>query len=73
MDPLTTDQWVLWLPTAVTLATLSMEGVPGLVKVMGPGVGQLQPVKVRGGDKWLVNTYLVLHIEGFYTAWSDYT
>ena len=58
VDPLTTDPWVLWLPTAVTLATLSVEGAPGLVRVMGPGVGQLQPVKVRGGDKWLVNTYL---------------
>ena len=46
VDPPTTDQWVLWLPTAVTLATLSMEGTPGLVRVVGLGVGQLQLVKV---------------------------
>ena len=46
MDPHAVDQWVLWLPTAVTLATLSMEGAPGLVRVMGLGVGQLQFVKV---------------------------
>ena len=38
--------WVL-LPTAVTLATLSVEGAPGLVRVMGLGVGQLQLVKVH--------------------------
>ena len=31
MDPLATDQWVLWLPTAVTLATLLLEGAPELV------------------------------------------
>ena len=47
VDPLTTDQWVLWLPTAVTLATLSMERAPGLVRVMGLGMSQLQLVKVR--------------------------
>ena len=46
VDPLT-DQWVLWLPTDVTLATLLMERAPGLVRVMGLGVGQLQLVKVR--------------------------
>ena len=47
VDPLVVGQWVLWLPTAVTLATLSMEGAPGLVRVMGLGVDQLQLVKVR--------------------------
>ena len=46
-DPLATDQWTLWLPTAVTLATLSMEGAPGLVRVMGLGVDQLQLVQVN--------------------------
>ena len=42
MVPLTTDQWVPWLPTAVTLATLLMEGAIGLVRVTGHGVSQLR-------------------------------
>ena len=46
VDPVTIDQWVLWLPTAVILATLLMARALGLVRVMGLGVGQLQPVKV---------------------------
>ena len=46
--PLTTDQWTLWPPTPVTLATLSMEATPGLVGVMECGVGHLQSVKVGG-------------------------
>ena len=46
LDRLATDQWVLWLPTAVTLSTLSMEGAPRFVRVMGLGVGQLQLMKV---------------------------
>ncbi len=40
------DQWTLWPPTPVTLATLSMEAAPGLVGVMECGVGQLLLVKV---------------------------
>ncbi len=31
VGPLTTDQWMLQLFTAVTLATLLMEAAPGLV------------------------------------------
>ncbi len=50
VDPLTTDQWALWPPTPVTLATLSMEAAPGLVGVMECGVGQLQLVSVSGMD-----------------------
>ena len=46
LDPLTTDQWTLWPPTPVTLATLSMEAAPGLVGVMECGVGLLQLVSV---------------------------
>ena len=46
VDQWRTNQWALWLPTTVALASLSMEGVPGLVRVMGLGVGQLQFVKV---------------------------
>ena len=42
VDPITTEQWVLWLPTAVTLATLSVEGALGHVRVMGVGASQLQ-------------------------------
>ncbi len=45
--PLTADQWALWPPTPVTLATLSVETPPGLVGVQECGVGQLQLVKVR--------------------------
>ena len=48
VDPLTTDQWALWLLTPVTLATLSLETPPGLVGVMECGVGQLQFVSVSG-------------------------
>ena len=49
LDPLTADQWTLWPPTSVTLATLSMEAAPpGLVGVMECGVGQLQFVSVSG-------------------------
>ena len=47
VDPLTTDQWVLWLPTAVTLATLLLEGpTQESVNWVVIGVGQLQLVKV---------------------------
>ncbi len=42
------DQWTLWPPTPVTLASLSMETPPGLVRVMECGVGQLQLVSVSG-------------------------
>ncbi len=45
------DQWTLWPPTPVTLATLSMEAVPpGLVGVMECGVGLLLGVSVSGMD-----------------------
>ena len=47
VDPSTEDLLILWLPTAVTLGTLSMETLPGLVRVMGFGVGQYQLVKVN--------------------------
>ena len=48
VDPLTSDQWILELPTAVVMATLSLEGMPpGSVWMEGAGVGQLQLVKVR--------------------------
>ena len=53
--PLTTDQWALWPPTPVTLATLSMEAPPGLVGVMECGVDRIQRVKVGG------NTFTVMH------------
>ena len=54
LDPLTADQWALWPPTPVTLATLlSMEVPPGLVGVMECGVGQLQLVSVSGMDSVL--------------------
>ena len=39
LDPLTTDQWTLWPPSAVTLDTLSMEAVLRLVRVIECGVG----------------------------------
>ena len=48
VDPLTADQWTLWPPTPVPLATLSVESAapPGLVGVMDCGVGHLQLVSV---------------------------
>ena len=46
LDPLTADQWTLWPPTPVVLATLSMEVPTGLVGVMECGVGQLRFVSV---------------------------
>ncbi len=51
LDPLAADQWTLWPPTPVTLASLSMESAaaPGLVGVMECGVGLLQFVSV---SKW---------------------
>ncbi len=48
LDLLTADQWTLWPLTPVILATLSMEAAPGLVGVMGCGVGQLNLVVVSG-------------------------
>ncbi len=47
-NPLTTGLSTLWLPTPVTLATLSLESVTGSVKIWveGNGVSQLQLVKV---------------------------
>ena len=44
--PKITDQWTLWPPIPVTLATLSMEAAPGLVGVEGDGVDRIQLVKV---------------------------
>ncbi len=55
--PLTTDQWTLWPPTPVVLATLSMEPAQGLVRLMECGVDQLQCVKV--GD--YITTVLSMH------------
>ena len=48
MDLLIADLLIPILPSLVTMATLSLEveGVSELVRMMGPGVGQLQPVKV---------------------------
>ena len=47
VDPLTTDQWVLGLPTAVTLATPSLEGpTQESVNWVVIGMDQLQLVKV---------------------------
>ena len=46
MDLLTADLLTPLLPSLVTMATLSLEGVPELVRMMGPGVDQLQPVNV---------------------------
>ncbi len=43
MELLTADPLLL---TLVTMATLSLEGVSDNVRMMGPGVEQLQPVKV---------------------------
>ena len=51
LDPLTADQWTLWPPTPVTLASLSLEASLGLVGVIECGVlGQLQCVNVSGMD-----------------------
>ncbi len=44
VDPLTADQWTLWSPTPITLATLSMEAAPGLVGAMECGVDRIQLV-----------------------------
>ena len=46
VDLLTPDLLIRLLPTPVTIATLSLEGVSELVRMMGPGVEQFQPVKV---------------------------
>ncbi len=46
LDPLTVDQWALWPPTPVTLASLSVKSALGLVRVMECGVGLLQLVSV---------------------------
>ncbi len=37
---------LLLLPSLVTMATLSLEGISDNVWIMGPGVEQLQPVNV---------------------------
>ncbi len=46
LDLLTADLLIPLLPSLVTMATLSLEGVKEIVRMMGPGVEQLQPVKV---------------------------
>ena len=46
MDLLTADILIALLPSLVTMATLSLEGVTELVRMMGPGVEHLQPVNV---------------------------
>ncbi len=45
LDLLTADLLIPLLLSLVTMATLSLEGVSDNVRMMGPGVGQLQPVK----------------------------
>ncbi len=57
---MTTDQWTLWPPTPVVLATLSMEPAQGLVRLMECGVDQLQRVKV-GDSVLLLTTVLSMH------------
>ncbi len=53
VDPLTSDLLIPLLPSLVTMATLSLEGVSELVRMMGPGTEQLQlqPVKVSSAVK----------------------
>ncbi len=46
MDLLTADLLVALLPSLVTMATLSLEGVSDFVRIIGPGMEQLQPVIV---------------------------
>ena len=46
MDLLTADLLIPLLPTLVTMATLSLEGVSELVRMIGPGVDQLKHVTV---------------------------
>ncbi len=45
-DLLTADLLIPLLPSLVTMATLSLEGVSEFVRMMGPGMEQLQPVNV---------------------------
>ena len=46
MELLTADLLIPLLPSLVTMATLSLEGVSELVRLMGPGVEQLKHVSV---------------------------
>ncbi len=46
LDLLTADLLIPLLPSLVTMATLSLEGMSDNVRMMGPGVEQLQPVNV---------------------------
>ena len=46
MDLLTADLLIPLLPTLVTMATLSLDGVSEFVRMMAPGVEQLQPINV---------------------------
>ena len=46
LDLITADLFIPLLPSLVTMATLSLEGVSELVRMMRPGVEQLQPVNV---------------------------
>ncbi len=46
MGLLAADLLIAFLPILVTMATLSLERVSEFVRMMGPGVEQLQPVKV---------------------------
>ncbi len=57
MDLLTADLLIPLLPSFVTMATLSLEGVSDIVRMMGPGVEQLKPVKVH------LNSYFTFLIQ----------
>ncbi len=46
LDLLTADLLIPLLPSLVTMATLSLEGVSELVRMMRPGVDQLSLVNV---------------------------
>ncbi len=50
VDLLTADLLILLLSSLVTMATLSLEEISKLVRMMGPGTEQLQPVEVSSAS-----------------------
>ena len=55
VDLLTADLLIALLSSLVTMATLSLEGyVSEFVRMMGPGMEQLQPVKVSSASTFLI-------------------
>ncbi len=62
LNPLTTDLSSLVLCTPVTLTTLSLEVLPGSVRMVGNGLDQFQFVDVSSVVQFVFVSILCIHV-----------